>query len=138
MKVLYWHVDYLKYEAVKKALKLAPDLSDYEKKEELKSGIVALITFEKEDNEMKCDAFIEDLKNYAKQINATKVMLYPYAHLSKNLLNPQDSMKLLNLLKIKLQNNSVFNEVKFSPFGWYKSFEVKVKGHPLAELSREF
>ena len=25
-----------------------------------------------------------------------------------------------------------------APFGYYKSFELKVKGHPLAELSREF
>ena len=25
-----------------------------------------------------------------------------------------------------------------APFGYYKSFELKVKGHPLSELSREF
>ena len=25
----------------------------------------------------------------------------------------------------------------YSPFGWYKEFELKCKGHPLSELSRD-
>ena len=32
---------------------------------------------------------------------------------------------------------SVFT-VATAPFGWYKEFNIHVKGHPLAELSREF
>ncbi|MFB6216222.1 MAG: threonyl-tRNA synthetase editing domain-containing protein, partial [Candidatus Aenigmatarchaeota archaeon] len=28
-------------------------------------------------------------------------------------------------------------EVHTAPFGWYKEFEIHVKGHPLAELSRQ-
>ncbi len=138
MKVLYWHVDYLKYDAIKKALKSAPDLKDDEKEGKIEEGIVVLISFEKGDNKEILDSLITDLNNYAKQINARKVMIYPYAHLSKNLLNPQKSMELLTTLKEEIKKNDIFTEVKFSPFGWYKSFEVKVKGHPLAELSREF
>ncbi len=138
MKVLYWHVDYLKYAAIKKALKSVPDLENDEKEGKIDEGIVVLMSFEKDDNKEKLESFIRDLNNYAKQINAKKVMIYPYAHLSKNLLNPQKSMELLKTLKENMEKNDTFVEVKFSPFGWYKSFEVKVKGHPLAELSREF
>ncbi|NPA38790.1 MAG: hypothetical protein GXN99_03290 [Candidatus Nanohaloarchaeota archaeon] len=136
MKVLYWHVDYIKYKAVSKALKSAPDIA--KKEDELQEGIVVLISLESHDNENTIEMLVSDLIKYAEQIKSQKIMFYPYAHLSNNLLPPAKSLQLINVLKNHETLKTSFKEVKFSPFGWYKSFEVKVKGHPLAELSRSF
>ncbi|MBI2665154.1 threonine--tRNA ligase [Candidatus Woesearchaeota archaeon] len=62
-------------------------------------------------------------------------MLYPYAHLSSALSAPKIAE---NFLKDAEQLLSTKYKVTRAPFGWYKSFEMKCKGHPLSELSREF
>ncbi len=40
---------------------------------------------------------------------------------------------ILRGLEIGLESEGI--EVKRAPFGWYKEFEMKSKGHPLADLS---
>jgi hypothetical protein len=42
---------------------------------------------------------------------------------------------VLHQIEYELKNKN-FN-VKRAPFGWYKSFKISCKGHPLSELSRE-
>ena len=44
-------------------------------------------------------------------------------------------MELLSLADIELTKKGY--KVTRAPFGYYKEFELKVKGHPLSELSRE-
>ena len=62
------------------------------------------------------------------------IVLYPYAHLSSNLASPEIAVKVLDESEKKLKKD--FKVLK-APFGYYKEFELKVKGHPLSELSRE-
>lgn len=69
-------------------------------------------------------------------MKATTIVLYPYAHLSSNLGNPQEAQKALQEAEKLLKKS--FKKVVRAPFGYYKTFEIKVKGHPLSELSREF
>jgi threonyl-tRNA synthetase len=68
-------------------------------------------------------------------LKTKNVVLYPYAHLSKKLGDPETAIKILKETEKELQEEK-FN-VSRAPFGYYKSFELKVKGHPLSELSRE-
>jgi len=67
-----------------------------------------------------------------KKIGCKKLLLYPYAHLSADLASPITAISLLDSLEKR------FNEVDVThaPFGWTKSYEMKVKGHPLAESSK--
>ena len=67
-----------------------------------------------------------------KKIGCKKLLLYPYAHLSADLASPTTAISLLDSLE------KSFNEVDVThaPFGWTKSYEMKVKGHPLAESSK--
>ncbi|MCF7910724.1 threonine--tRNA ligase, partial [Candidatus Pacearchaeota archaeon] len=81
------------------------------------------------------EKFVENVMDLAKQVNAKNILLYPYAHLSDNLAAPEIAIKVLEDSGKQLGK---FFEISSAPFGYYKEFEVKVKGHPLSELSRKF
>lgn len=109
-------------------------LSENEKKEkEVKDVLVVMIAVEKGDSSV--DELVKQVKDIAGQVNAKNIVLYPYAHLSSNLSSPDVAIKILDDAEKKLKKD--FKIVEKAPFGYYKEFELKVKGHPLSELSRE-
>lgn len=136
MKILALHVDYIKFKPLKKALKSIRELSEKEKKgEEVGESLVVLTAVEKGDVvEEGVEELVKNAKELASQVKAENVVLYPYAHLSSNLGSPENAVEILEKSAKKLKKNF---EVSVAPFGYYKEFELKVKGHPLSELSRE-
>lgn len=139
MKILSLHCDYIKFQPLKKAIKSIPDLDEKEKKEiEVKNPLGIFVAVEKQDEldlRKAIDNLVLNVKDLMSKTKAEKIVLYPYAHLSNNLSNPeyaQDVLKGVEALLIK-QKIPVFR----APFGYYKTFELKCKGHPLSELSRE-
>ncbi len=138
MKTLNLHVDYIKFKPLKKALKSIADLPEKEKQEqEVKDCLVILTAVEKFDTNVDkiVEKYIENIKDIAKQVNTKNIVLYPYAHLSKDLSSPEIAQKILIEAEEQLKKEK-FSVVR-APFGYYKEFELKVKGHPLSELSRE-
>ncbi len=69
-----------------------------------------------------------------RRIKNNKLLIYPYSHLSSNLASPQQALEIMNLMKEETMKEDI--EVRRAPFGWTKSFSVKVKAHPLAENFR--
>ncbi|VVB84118.1 Threonine--tRNA ligase [uncultured archaeon] len=137
MKILLLHTDYIKFKPLKKALRSLQDIPEKEMKEQIvKEPLVVMTAVEKWDTDAKkiVEKLAENVKDVAKQVNAKKIVLYPYAHLSSDLASPELAVEVLNEAEKKLKNS--FDVVK-APFGYYKEFELKVKGHPLSELSRE-
>ncbi|MFX0155501.1 MAG: threonine--tRNA ligase [Candidatus Hodarchaeota archaeon] len=67
--------------------------------------------------------------------NVDKVLVYPWAHLSKFLSNDQNAMEVCPKIAKNLEDRGI--EAKFSPFGWYKSFKINCLGHELAEMYRD-
>jgi len=135
MKILSLHVDYIKFKANKKALKSISDLNAEEKKEkEVKEALVILTAVEQGDGEKTVKLLIDNIKDIAKQVNTKNIVLYPYAHLSSNLGSPSVAQSILEQTEKALKKDF---KVTRAPFGYYKEFELKCKGHPLAELSRE-
>lgn len=136
MKFLSLHCDYIKFKPLKKALKEVEPLSEREKEEKVvKETLVILTAVEKEDNSKIVEDYTKNIEEIAKQVNTKKIVLYPYAHLSSNLSAPSIAIKILKDAEEKLKKDGF--EVVRAPFGYYKEFELKVKGHPLSELSRE-
>src|SRR5207245_4014827 len=76
-------------------------------------------------------AAIEEVLGWLK---TNRVMIYPYAHLSTDLAGREPAISTLKILEQKLAEKGY--EVSRAPFGWYKSFTISAKGHPLSELSR--
>ena len=69
------------------------------------------------------------------QIEETTVMLYPYAHLSSDLESPRAAVKVMDRVEEGLKAAEGVTVTR-APFGFYKGFDVKVKGHPLSEHGR--
>ncbi|MBT4135898.1 threonine--tRNA ligase [archaeon] len=137
MKILSLHCDYIKFKPLKKALKSPEELSEKRKKEiEVKEPLVIMIAVEKtdENNPNLITDVIKEIKDLAKKVNAKNIVLYPYAHLSPSLSKPNFALKTLEEVDKAL--NKEF-KIARAPFGYYKEFELKVKGHPLSELSRD-
>jgi len=137
MKILLLHVDYIKFKPLKKALKSIGELSEKEKKGgEVKEALVVLISVEKSDTSVEkiIEEFVKNIKDVAKQVRTKNIVLYPYVHLSNNPSSPELAMEILEVAEKNLSKN--FKVIR-APFGYYKEFEMKVKGHPLSELSRE-
>lgn len=137
MKTLNLHTDYIKFKPLKKALKDVEKLSEKEKQEvKVKNALTVMTAVEKTDLNIKevVEKLVENIKDIAKQVKFENVVLYPYAHLSKDLANPKLASEILEKAEKALKK---FFNVTRAPFGYYKEFEMKVKGHPLSELSRE-
>lgn len=138
MRILAIHADYIEFEAKKKAFKAAEE-DIPEGKQRVEECLVIFTAVEKRDEAHQTTVlqrYVQEIKNIASQISAKNIVLYPYAHLSSTLASPQVALEFLKSAAVLLQ------EIKFkvvrAPFGWYKSFNIACKGHPLSELSREF
>jgi len=136
MKILSIHADFIEFQALKKALKDAPEAD--KGKHRIEECLVIFTAAEKPDQENQegtAEQLVKEITDISNQVNCKKIVLYPYAHLSSNLSTPKAAMEILKLAEKKLKKKY---EVFRAPFGWYKSFDLKCKGHPLSELSREF
>jgi len=135
MKILTLHCNYIKYKPLKKALKSIELKKGEEKEKHIVEPLVVLIAVEAGDTKNIADELIKEVEKIAKQVKAKSIVLYPYAHLSSSLAKPDVAVSVLDEAQKGLKKN--FKIVERAPFGYYKEFEMKVKGHPLSELSRE-
>ena len=135
MRIISLHCDYIKFKPVKKAIKNAEEIKENEEKEIL-NPLVILTAVERGDNDEIIREMVSSVQKIAKDVGADKVVLYPYAHLSSNLSDPETAKEYLVEAESALKKLGF--EVVRAPFGYYKEFELKCKGHPLSELSKEF
>ena len=130
MRILQLHCDNISYEPTKKEIKSAEDIDP--KPVSIDEVVVCFTAIEKDDTEDVAKDAISQIKESMKKIGCTKLLLYPYAHLSSDLSAPSTALSLLKLMESECSEL----EVSRAPFGWTKSYNVKVKGHPLAESSK--
>jgi threonyl-tRNA synthetase len=136
MQILLIHSDYIEYET-KKSTPVAEKIDDELKKGRMEEALTVFTAVEKSDEEnidFAVEKTVQEIKKVTEQIKTNRVMLYPYAHLSSSLSSPKAAVEALKKIEELLKKESF--EVKRAPFGWYKSFTIKCKGHPLSELSR--
>src|SRR5438477_7468883 len=137
LRLLLIHADKFEYESKEKAVKEPESIPDHAKKGVLQDGLVVFTTVEKgdeaspENTATNAAASIEEVLGWLK---TNRVMIYPYAHLSTDLAGREPAISTLKILEQKLAEKGY--EVSRAPFGWYKSFTISAKGHPLSELSR--
>ncbi|ABR55299.1 threonyl-tRNA synthetase [Methanococcus vannielii SB] len=134
MKTLLIHSDYLEFTAKEKT-KIAEDAEILNGK--MDECLTVFIAVEKEDESDPVavikNAVFEIIKT-AGNLNVKNIVVYPYAHLSSDLGSPETAKEILKGIEKELSSSF---EVLRAPFGWYKSFKISCKGHPLSELSRK-
>jgi threonyl-tRNA synthetase len=135
MRVLLLHSDFIEYQPISKEVQAAEDIQSKSTKK-IDEVIVALIAVEKDDDESIIDDVCREFKTYGETIKCDNLLIYPYAHLSSDLASHSKAQALL--ISIENHGRHFFGTVNRAPFGWTKSFNIKVKGHPLAENARTF
>lgn len=136
MRVLEFHCSSFSYK-VKRSTPVAEEPEP--KSENLKDVWVCFTCFEKKDEDRSnelIEKFVESIKVDISRIKFKRVLIHPYAHLSKSLGSPKLAKDFFNKLRDRLAKEKI--DVHKSPFGWYKAFRLDCIGHPLAEAYREF
>ena len=134
MRILQLHSDFIEYEPIEKEIKMAEEAE--KKKTRLEDLVVLFSAMEEGDNEELVRKAIKEVKDSLKVIKSNKILIYPYSHLSKNLAKPHEALKLIKEMESYARRLGI--ETYRTPFGWTKAFNIKIKGHPLAEQSKVF
>jgi threonyl-tRNA synthetase len=132
MRLLQLHSDFIEYEPIDKEINEAEVIVS-KSKQRIEEVVLNLITVELGDDEEVVSAALEEIHNYLAKVKSKRILIYPYSHLSSNLAPPNIAFDILKSIESSARKSL---EVYRAPFGWTKSFNVKVKGHPLAENFR--
>jgi threonyl-tRNA synthetase len=130
VRILQLHCDSIEYTPTKKEIKNAEDITPETKR--LEEVVVAFVAIEQGDDSSVAQNAMIQIQDSMQKIGCKKLLLYPYAHLSSNLVAPSTAFTLLK----EMEASATDLEVSHSPFGWTKSYKIQVKGHPLAESSK--
>src|SRR6476619_2949476 len=133
MRLLQLHADFVEYEPVDKEISEAEVIIS-KSKQRIEEVVLNLITVELGDDEEVVSAALEEIHSYLAKVKSKKILIYPYSHLSSNLAPPNIAFSILKSIESSARKSL---EVYRAPFGWTKSFNIKVKGHPLAENAKE-
>jgi threonyl-tRNA synthetase len=132
MRLLQLHSDFIEYEPIDKEINEAEVIVS-KSKQRIEEVVLNLITVELGDDDEVVSAALEEIHNYLAKVKSKRILIYPYSHLSSNLAPPNIAFDILKSIESSARKSL---EVYRAPFGWTKSFNVKVKGHPLAENFR--
>ena len=134
MRLLQLHSDFIEYEPIEKEIKDAEDVAS-KSRVRIEDLVVAFVAVENGDDESVARTAVEEIKKYLDMVKSSRLLIYPYAHLSSDLAPPSVAVGII--ISVESFAKGSINQVYRAPFGWTKSFNIKVKGHPLAENAKE-
>ncbi len=133
MRLLGIHADFLRYRATKRT-RMAEKVTV---REDGMEDCCVLFTCVEAGDEREPAGIVnrsaDEVLVRLARIGVDRVIVYPYAHLTPALSSAAVALSVLNAFTTALAERGV--TVKRAPFGWYKEFEMKGKGHPLADFS---
>jgi threonyl-tRNA synthetase len=135
MRILTIHADFIEVEPKKQAIKDAEPLSKpgIERFDEV---LVVFTAVEDGDEEaIMAERLAQEASAVAEQVKAKSILLYPLVHLTSKPSKPSVARQVIAKAEELLKARGYASA--HSPFGWYKGYTLKCKGHPLSELSRE-
>jgi threonyl-tRNA synthetase len=134
MRLLQLHSDFIEYEPIEKEIRDAEEIV-LKSKIRLEDLVVAFVAVENGDDESVARMAVDEIKKYLDTVKSSHLLVYPYAHLSSDLAPPAVAIDIIK--SVESFAKGPIKQVYRAPFGWTKSFNIKVKGHPLAENSKE-
>lgn len=134
MRILQNHADFIEYEPTQKEIKQAEEAE--KKKYRYDDVIVFFVSVEKNDTEELGKNAIDDAKKFMENVKCKKLVIYPFAHLSRNLSSPSTALSIIKSMEEYAKKLKI--ETYRAPFGWTKALHIQVKGHPLAETAKVY
>jgi threonyl-tRNA synthetase len=132
MRILLIHSDFIEYEPKEKAMPVAEHVA--RSKVRVEDCLVAFCSAEAGDDDNVAKDSAHSIKEVAEQVKTKRIVVYPFVHLSTKPAPAATALDLIKKIAAYLEKDY---DVHRAPFGWYKTFDIKCKGHPLSELSRE-
>src|SRR5919206_3220338 len=133
MRILQLHSDFIEYEPVSKEINDAEE-NISKNIVRLEDIVVTLVSIEVNDDKDIVKNAVNEIKKYMDTVKSNRLLIYPYAHLSSSLASPDTAAEIIK--SVEDISKEVIDEVHRAPFGWTKAFQIKVKGHPLAENAK--
>ena len=130
MRLLQLHSDFVEYQPIAKEIREAEE-NVSSSKVRFEDLVVSLVAIENGDDENLARIAVNEIETYLVTVKSKRLLIYPYAHLTSELALPERALEVI--LSIEKFAKERFVDVHRAPFGWTKAFEIKVKGHPLAE-----
>ena len=134
MKILQQHASFVEFKPCRKEARLAEEAKP--KKFTLENVLVLFTCVERQDNQAIAKKAVEETKEFLRKLKLNRILLYPYAHLSKELADEAQALEILKLMEKLAKKEGI--QVFRAPFGWAKEYRIEVKGHPLAEQFRSY
>ena len=133
MRILQLHADFIEYKPVQKEIPIAEEAE--KKPVRLEELVVLFTAVEEGDDKASAQKAIDEVKAFLEKLKVNRILIYPYAHLSSNLAKPTEALKIVKAMETHANEREI--ETFRAPFGWNKQFTISIKGHPLAEQSRQ-
>jgi hypothetical protein len=76
----------------------------------------------------------QEIASLAAQLKVHQVMVLPFAHLFADLAPPQQALALMDGVVAELRAAEL--AVQRPPFGWFHTWDMQAKGHPLSRVAR--
>lgn len=133
MKLLFNHVARFRYQVTEQTA-VGPELDANERASDIGEAVLVKVCTEPGDTEATVEQAVAEIQDVSTEIGLERIVLFPWAHLSQDLADPGSARARLATLQSKLESAGYV--VQAVPFGWYKSWELESKGHPMSVLSR--
>jgi threonyl-tRNA synthetase len=134
MRILQLHSNFIVFKPIQKEIAIAEEAE--QKENRVEDVVVLFIAIEEGDNTAIAQKAIDDVRGFLGKQKTNRVLIYPFAHLSSNLSNPSEALKIIKAMEAYAKEKGI--ETYRAPFGWNKQFTISIKGHPLAEQARSY
>lgn len=133
MKLLFNHVASFSYRTTERS-QVGNELDEDKKEGSTNDALLVKICSEKGDPDNVTSLTVEEIENVANDLGVKRLILFPWAHLSQDLAPPEISRMRIEKIESLLEESGY--EILQVPFGWYKEWDLRSKGHPMSVLSR--
>jgi threonyl-tRNA synthetase len=134
MRILQLHSNFIVFKPIQKEIAIAEEAE--QKENRVEDVVVLFIAIEEGDNTAIAQKAIDDVRGFLGKQKTNRILIYPFAHLSSNLSNPSEALKIIKAMEAYAKEKGI--ETYRAPFGWNKQFTISIKGHPLAEQARSY
>lgn len=137
MRLLILHSDYFRYEAVERTRWYEP-VPPERRAGAIEGPVLVVFVCSEEGDEFDplgvSKKGVEAIMDIAGRVGTRRIILHSFAHLSDCLSSPRIAKEIIQGMFSALTSGRY--ECVKTPFGWRCRFEISVKGHPLAKVSR--
>ena len=135
MKLLTFQANHFQWATFSKTL---PEVKDEDIDERMENCVVVFLHAEEKDEEQAARTLkytLKHIKWVAGKGDMKRVVLHSFTHLGGNTATPAYAKELMDQLASRLENANYL--VKQTPFGYFCSWNIDVKGESMAKVWKE-